>query len=159
MSFPQTPVDTETIFAALFALGCSIGGTSTAPTTTPFKTMSRRFKQWSQTQSAEWPALYQFQVPQSLSGYDRGVGVRKLRAWWFVYLAPSQDDRDIVSQRMNAYTDALLGALGTKIRGQKQQLGLPGVVNVYPDGQLLIDEGLLEPPALIRIPICIIVGN
>lgn len=159
MSFPQTPVTTEQIYAALFSLGCSIAGSPGKPSATPFKVTSRRFKQWSQTQSADWPSFYQFQVPQTASGYDRGVGRRLLRAWWFVYITPSQNDADIVSTRMNAYVDALLLALSPPIRGQKQQLGIPGVVNVWPDGQILVDEGLLEPPALIRIPISILVGN
>jgi hypothetical protein len=160
MSYPATPVSSEACFAALFALGCSIAGTSGKPSATPFVTTSRIFRQWSQTTSAQWPALYQFQVPETASGYDRGVGRLSLRAWWFIYLAPSSGPQDVVSTRMNAYQDALLAALKpTPQMGPRQTLGIKGVVNVYPEGQILIDEGLLDPPALIRIPITILIGQ
>lgn len=154
MSFPQTPLQTEPIFAALFALGCSINTPAT-----PLKLTSRVFKQWSQVPASNYPAFYQQETTQNLDGWDRGIGRRKLRAWWWMYLPTSSDDRDVVATRVNNYLDALLGSLSPKIRGMKQTLGIPGVVNVYPDGALLLDEGLMEPPAVFRIPITILIGN
>jgi hypothetical protein len=157
MAYPATPIDTEQVFAALFALLNPLAAKTSA---TPFVTVSRRFKQWSQTTSTMWPAVYQFQVTQGLEGFDRGVGKQSLRAWWFVYLNPSEGDADIVSQRMNRYRDALLNVLKPTPRmGPRMTLGIPGISNVYPDGGLLMDEGLLEPPALIRIPITILTGQ
>lgn len=156
MSYPQTPVDTEEVFSKLFALLNPLGQKGS---TTPFKTISRRFKIWSQTTSDQWPAVYQFQISQPLKGYERGyaVGQRELKAWWFVYLPPSQSDTDIVSTRMNRYADALLNVLKpSPSMGPRHNLGIRGVINVYPDGGALMDEGLLEPPALIRIPITIL---
>lgn len=160
MSYPATQVSTEQVFAALFALGCSIAGTKAAPSATPFKTTSRVFVQWTKTTSDQWPALYQQETVQNLDGFDRGAGRQFLRAWWWIYLATSSGPQDVSSIRMNNYRDALLAALKPPPRmGPKQTLGIPGVVNCYPQGALIMDEGLMEPPSLIRIPITILIGN
>src|ERR1700679_1565190 len=100
MSWPQTPVSTEQVFATLFSLGCAIGGTTLAPSPTPFNTMSRVFRQWSQFPVSAMPAFYQQETTQTATGWDRGVGIRKLRAWWWVYLPTSSNPQDISALRM-----------------------------------------------------------
>jgi hypothetical protein len=160
MTYPATQISSEQVFAALFALATPLAGSNANPSLTPYKIMSRRFKHWSQVPADQYPAFYQFQTPQTATGYDRGVGKLTMRASWYVYLPTSANDQDIVSTRMNNYKDALLNVLRpANNTGYWQTLGLRGVAKAFPDGQIFMDEGLLEPPALIRIPISILIGQ
>lgn len=144
---------TEQIMAALFALAQSINTPET-----PFVIMSRRMRHFKDVSASDFPAFFQFQSPvRSTSGGVRGLPKDEIGVSWFVYLPMSQDLNDVVSPALNNYYDALSNVLLTPFGGQLQTLG--GLVtNCYKDGAGLTDEGLLDTPSLIHIPIKILVG-
>jgi hypothetical protein len=144
----------EEVFAALFALA-KLANTPA----TPFAVMSRRFVPWSQKQNLEGVELYQLQLPQH--GDQKRVGgatTWNLKAIWFVYAPVNTDDLITpTSPVLNNYMDALEAALLTNPGGNLQTLG--GLVtNACIDGEVMFDEGLLAPPALLAIPITINTG-
>lgn len=154
MSAPNT----EAVMAKLFSLAQSVNGTAT-----PFKIMSRRMRHFKDVTVNDVPALFQFQSPTwSLSEGVRGLTVRKLRVAWFIYLPGSQGLNDPVSPRMNQYYDALSNALLSNAPQGPNGISrntLGGLVtNCYQDGEVWVDEGLLETQSLIKIPITILTG-
>lgn len=143
----------ESIFAALFAQA-SVANTGH----TKFGVMSRRFIPWSQRSNLESPEFYQLQLPQMSKQNTFGANVWKLHAIWFIYVPVNTDDfKTVVSTTLNNYLDALDNAISASLSGQKQTLGNL-VTNAWIDGDVIVDEGLLSPPALIAIPISIITG-
>jgi hypothetical protein len=140
---------------------------------TPLTTVSRRFRHFKDVDPSMYPAFYQFQAPvRSTSGGVRSLPKDEIGVSWFVYLPGSQSLDDVVSPALNNYYDALSNALlttliipgsppvvklGGQFAGMPQTLG--GLVTqCYKDGDGLTDEGLLETPSLIHIPIKILVG-
>lgn len=164
MSKPST----ELIMQRLFKIAQA---TNTA--VTPYKMMSRRFQHFTNVAITSMPAFFQFQSPvRRTEGGDRGIPRDFIGVDWLVYLPGSTGPNDVVSPALNNYYDALSVALltaafdangnvtvGARQAGGIQTLGFSqGSVNCYKDGDGLTDEGLLEPPSLIRIPIKILVG-
>lgn len=144
---------TEAIMQALFALA-----QSTNTVETPYRVMSRRMRHFNDVTPDEIPAFFQFQSPVRMtSGGVRGLPKDEIGVSWFVYLPMSQGINDVVSPALNNYYDALSNVLLTPFGGMPQTLG--GLVtNCYKDGAGLTDEGLLDTPSLIQIPIKILVG-
>lgn len=144
---------TESIMQALFALA----QTANTPET-PFTIMSRRMRHFKDVTPEEIPAFFQFQNPvRETTGGVRKLPKEIIGVSWFVYLPKSQSIDDVVSPALNNYYDALSNVLLSPIGGLPQTLG--GLVTqCYKDGQGLTDEGLLDTPSLIHIPIKIITG-
>ena len=89
---------------------------------------------------------------------ERGIPVKKRKAYWIVYLPGSPDQDTVTSPLMNQYYDALSNALLPPLGSNARQT-LGGLcVNCYEDGTGLADEGLLSTPSLIVIPITILNG-
>jgi hypothetical protein len=141
--------------------------------TTPFSYMSRRFRHFKDVDPSMYPAFFQFQAPtRNTSGGVRKIPKEEIGVSWFVYLPGSQSFDDVVSPALNNYYDALSDALLTTLivpgnpatvllNGQRAGSGqtLGGLVTqCYKDGDGLTDEGLLDTPSLIHIPIKILVG-
>lgn len=147
------PPSTEPIMAALFALAQSVNSPAT-----PFKIMSRRFRHFNDVKPEEMPAFFQMQFPGiKTERGERGIPVKKRRAYWAVYLPKSQGLNDVVSPLMNQYYDALSNVLLPGGPQGRQTLG--GLcINAYEDGMGLADEGLLTTPSMILIPITILNG-
>jgi hypothetical protein len=152
----------EQIFEALFELVAGIGepvnGVASA---TPLATSSRRWRAWSTVGSAEMPAFFQMQTPGIKQVQTGHLGLTKyqLKAALFFYFAVNVDDTaDATSPTLNAYYAAVDAALQPTIAGGwKQQLG--GLVeNCWIDGDVLFDEGLITPPAMLVFPITILTG-
>lgn len=143
----------ESIFAALFSLAAKANTPNTK-----FSVMSRRFIPWSERSNLEGVELYQLQLPQMSKQDTMGANQWKLHAIWFVYIPVNTDDlRTVVSTYLNNYLDALDNAISPQMLGERQTLG--GLVtNAWIDGNVIVDEGLLSPPALIAIPITILTG-
>lgn len=143
----------EPIYAALFAIGSSIHGSST-----PLTTMSRRWVSWDQMAPELSPAFYQRQPPFDVAGGARGIPKFELKAEWYVYLATDPTDfSTVTATALNNYVTALITALQGSLPGAKQTLG--GLVeNAYVDGKVILDEGLISSPAVALIPITILTG-
>lgn len=155
---PYSPPDTEAIMAKLFQLALAVNTPST-----PFKIMNRRMRHFNDVGPDLWPAFFQFQAPGiETNGGERGLPRQKLRVFWICYLPVSQNIDDVVSPAMNRYYDALRNAvLPTNIHvvpgASRNTLG--GLVtNCYVDGRGIMDEGLLQTPSLIILPITITTG-
>lgn len=144
---------TEPVMANLFSLALTLKTSST-----PFNIMSRRFRHFKDVSPEDIPAFFQYQAPgRSAEGGVRSLTARKFKAYWVVYLPGSPDLDTTVSPLMNSYYDALSNLLVAPLAGQKQTLG--GLVtNCYEDGQGFFDEGLLDTPSLIILPITILTG-
>ena len=158
--------NTETVMQRLFAIPQAL----TAAQVLPFGIVSRRFRHFKDVDPSLYPAFFQFQSPvRRTEGGVRKLPVETIGVSWFVYLPGSQDVNDVVSPALNNYYDVLSNALLTTsfVSGvavlNGQHAGMPQtlgslVTQCYKDGDGLTDEGLLETPSLIRIPIKILVG-
>ena len=146
-------VDTEAVAQALFDLA---KGAQTSAL--PFVSFSRRFQHWELTNENDWPCFYQFQEPaRNVSGGARGLPVHRMKVLWIMYLRKSAGPDDPISPLLNQYYDALTNVLMPSFEGTKQTLG-ELVIDCFQDGDALTDEGLLDTPSLISIPITILIG-
>ena len=145
--------NTEQVMTALFNLALTLKTSAT-----PFKVMSRRFRHFNDVAPEDMPAFFQFQAPGRMTeGGVRALPVKRQKVYWIVYLPGSPDLSTTVSPAMNQYYDALSNLLVSPIQGRPNTLG--GLVqNCYEEGQGINDEGLLETPSLISIPITILTG-
>lgn len=164
---PTPQVTTEAIIQRLFKIA-----QSTNKGATQYKVISRRMRHFKDVSPSEIPAFFQFQNPvRGTSGGDRGLPKDVIGVSWFVYLPKSQGLNDVVSPALNNYYDALSTALlttgfdksgnaipGGLLAGTDQDLGFTKKLLCYKDGDGLTDEGLLDTPSLIHIPIKILVG-
>jgi hypothetical protein len=143
----------EPIYDALFALAQNANTTQT-----PFTIMSRRWIAWDQMSAEQSPALFQMQGMPKVEGAVRGLPVFRLPVDWYVYLSTDPTDLNTpTSPPLNNYLTALINAVLPKIQGQKQTLG--GLVeSVYIDGEIVLDEGVITSPAVIKIPLVILTG-
>lgn len=162
-------VSTESVMQNLFSIALALQ----TDVNTPFTYMSRRFRHFKDVDQSLLPAFFQFQNPvRSTAGGVRNLPIDTVRVSWLVYLPGSQTLEDVVSPALNNYYDALSNALLTTliipgspptVRLDGQPAGMPqtlgGLVQkCYKDGDGLTDEGLLDTPSLIHIPISILVG-
>lgn len=162
----MTPTS-ETLINNLFRIAQSINSP-----TTPIRLCSRRWRMFDKVAAAELPAMFQFQSPiRKMNGGVRQLLKQEIRLLWMVYLPMSQTLNDVVSPALNNYCDVLVNALqtttvnaagaaipNTKLAGTIQDLGFPGRVQCYADGDALTDEGLLSTYSLLVVPITILVG-
>lgn len=143
----------EPIYAALFALAQAANTSDT-----PFTIMSRRWIAWDQMTAEQSPALFQLQGPAPVEGAVRGLPKFSLQVDWYVYLSTDPTDLNTpTSPPLNNYLTALINAVLPKLQGQKQILG--GLAaDVYIDGDIILDEGVISSPAVIKIPLIILTG-
>lgn len=150
MKFP----DLEPVAQALFSVA-----ESTNTEETPYVIMNRRFRHFKDVPPDEIPALFQYQMP----GFSIARAVRSLPVFvfefrWMVYLPVSSSLDDPTSPTMNNYVTALIRSLLPTPAMPRNTLG--GLVyDCYMDGQGLMDEGLLQTPSLISIPIKVLTGQ
>ena len=158
-------VSSETLIGNLFKIAQSI---NTA--VTPVRLTSRRWRMYDKVAAEQLPALFQFQSPiRKMSGGVRPLLKQEIRVLWMMYLPLSPDFNTVVSPALNNYSDVLINALQTTRFGPNgaltpngmpagtiQDLGFPGKVNCYVDGDALTDEGLLSTYSLLVIPITIL---
>lgn len=152
-------IDPETIFEALFAQGQKINTTST-----PLVTMSRRWVKWDELGDIPMPCFFQRQLTAGVSqvrmfGSSRYV----LKAeWWFYIASDIADFSTPTSPKINAYfnaADAILQPSPYSAGGARQQLGLgPGLEHAWIDGTVFMDEGTITPPAILLVPITLLLG-
>jgi hypothetical protein len=162
---------TESIMQNLFAIAQAVANVPS--TATPFVTVSRRMRHFKDVAPEQMPAFFQFQNPvRNTTGGFKRLPKDMIGVSWIVYLPGSQSLDDVVSPALNNYYDALSDALLTAridpgspprvvLNGQLAGMGqtLGGLVTAcYKDGDGLTDEGLLDTPSLIHIPIRIQVG-
>jgi hypothetical protein len=162
----KTPL--ETIAKALFDLGCSVNSQAT-----PLKSASRRWLHWDSVGAAAMPAFFQRQRSPVLS-QAKHFGLTKYMVYfeWWLYIAVNKDDKTTpTSPLMNNYFKAFDDILKPTLQapGGKQQLGgpqIPGkpqppalVENCWMDGTVGWDEGEISPPAIIMMPISVILGQ
>lgn len=129
---------------------------------TPFATMSRRWIPWSSTASYQCPALFQMQLPSKATGGERGLTRWTMRFAIWVYLNVNTDDLvTVASTPLNAYFDAIEATLSPPPpSGPNARQTLGGIVqSVFIDGDPAVDEGLLDPPSLLIIPVSVITGQ
>lgn len=160
-------MNSETLINNLFRIAQSIN-----TPITPFKIISRRWRHFKDVAPEEVPCLFQFQSPsRKMIGGVRPLLKQELRLLWCAYLPMSQTLSDVVSPALNNYCDVLVNALQTtmvsasgaatpngRLAGTIQDLGFPGKVHCYADGDALTDEGLLSTYSLLVVPITILVG-
>lgn len=160
-------LDSELVMQRLFSIAVAVNNSAT-----PFVITSRRFVHFKYVAPESMPALYQYQNPvTTTTGGVRGLPRQEIGVSWFVYLPKSNGPDDVVAPVLNQYWDALTQALLTttfdsqgnaipnsKPAGGQQTLGISPTINCYVDGAGLRDEGLLDTPSLIIIPIKILTG-
>lgn len=161
-------INTETIIQRLFSIVKAVAASPDNPVS--FNLMSRRFRHFKDVDPSLYPAFFQFQNPtRNTVGGVRKLPVETIGVSWFVYLPGSQSLDDVVSPALNNYYDILSDALLTTsfVAGvailNGQHAGMPQTLGglatqCYKEGDGLTDEGLLETPSLIHIPIKILVG-
>lgn len=131
----------EPIYAALFALGQSVGS---------FTTKSRILKHWADVSQAETPALFQSQKDE-LATQQRGTPPK----WdggvtWYIYLDGS--DQNPPSVLLNTILDAVEKALAPPPAQDVQTLG--GLVShCWVEGPIQTDEGTLGTRAVALVSI------
>jgi hypothetical protein len=162
----------ETIYQAIFDQTCSINAPQAtgAPSLTPFATMSRRWLKWDQIGDIPIPGLYQLQPSDGIKILrgERGVQKYELTAYQFLYFAVDSGNLTTpISPTLNAYFAAvdlafqssMLGLNGKPNQSGRQQLGLgPALEQVWIDGRVTFDEGLVAPPAMLVFTIKAICG-
>lgn len=149
ISFPNL----EPAAAALFK---QAQAASTA--TTPLKTTSRRWRHFKDVTPDQMPALFQYQLPGfTVEKGARSLPVFRFRFYWMVYLPASAGPNNPTSPVMNNYMTALIQQLLPTPMMPRNTLGNL-VYDCYIDGQGVMDEGLLQTPSLIGLPITILTG-
>lgn len=158
----------ETIYNALFNTVCGINAPQPngQPSLTPLVTMSRRWVKWDQIGDIPLPGLFQMQPPEGIGVSEkRQFGPKRyvLHAAIFIYLPVDSGNLNTPSSpQLNAYFKAIDDILGPTIQspgGARQQLGLgPAIEEAAIDGNVIYDEGLVAPPAMLIFPITIICG-
>lgn len=163
-------ISSETLISNLFKIAQSVNVPST-----PIRLTSRRWRMFDKVAPEQLPALFQFQSPtRKTTGGVRPLLKFEIRVLWMMYLPLSPDFNTVVSPALNNYCDTLINALLTTrvvqvgsnpnitpngmLAGTIQDLGFPGKVNCYVDGDVLTDEGLLSTYSLLVIPITILTG-
>lgn len=153
-------IPAENVYQALFDTICGINSSAT-----PLKTMSRRWVQWTQIADIPMPAFYQRQFPGAKFSQAKIFGptryLYKAELWF--YFATNVDDLDAVtSTQINNYLAAIDAILGPSIQspgGARQQLGQgPKIEHAWIDGEVMMDEGLIVPPAILLVPVSILTG-
>lgn len=155
-SFGYTPPSRDSIYQALFALasGATISGKPA------FKATSRGIRSWSQVATEEKPALYQFQVEESLRR-NTGSGmpyVDRMLVELYIVVG-QQDDSQPSSPLLNPLVDAVIAALQPSTTAELQTLG--GLVyDVRLSGKIEYREGMLGTTnAFAVIPVEILTGG
>ena len=162
----------ETVYQAIFAQACSINTPQANgnPSLTPLITMSRRWIEWSQIGDIPMPALYQMEPPDGINLVrgQRGVIKYELTAFIFIYFAVDSGNLNTpFSPVLNAYFNAvdlafqpsIVALNGKPNQGGRQQLGLgPALEEVWIDGRVVFDEGLVAPPGMLVFRVKAICG-
>ena len=162
-------VPPETVYQTLFEFICQIAAPQSdgSPSLTPLQTKSRHWRPWDTVGSDAMPAFFQLQPPNAFRmSQNRAPGqhVYKLHASLFFYFAVDVDNFETTpSTTLNNYFTAIDNLLRPPIQspgGSRQQIGLgPGVENVLVDGEnIVMDEGLINPPAILLVPLTILLG-
>jgi hypothetical protein len=160
-------ISSEAAIANLFRIAQTVNTPAT-----PVKLISRRWRMYKDVTPDQLPSLFQFQSPtRRFSGGVRPLLKQEYRILWMLYLPMSQTLNDVVSPALNRYCDLLINALlTTRVinngaitpngmpAGTVQDLGFPGKVQCYVDGDGLTDEGLLSTYSLLVLPITILTG-
>jgi hypothetical protein len=145
-------MNSEPIYAALFALGQAATGIPVANT-------SRRLRMIDEMQAAEFPAFFQQQLSEDWLGTPGNLPPRgTAHVSWILYV----DNSDLAlshSQQLNPLKDALLASLGLppaapSFRTGTQNLG--GLVeSVRLEGTIKFAEGVLANRGLAVIPLVV----
>jgi hypothetical protein len=140
----------ETIYAAIFAQLQSAGAV--------FSTYSRKLLKWDQVDASIQPALFMSQIREGADqnaafGLTRWTG----RVLLYIYARVDELPTTAGSSTLNPLLDAVESALASTPPGEKQTLG--GLVNeLRIDGEILIDEGLIDGQAIAAIPLVFTTG-
>lgn len=155
-------IDPETIYQGLFEFVCQLNTAAT-----PLKTMSRRWRHWDTIGSDPLPAFFQLQPTDSGLRVSQqkhfGQSKYEYHASLFFYFAVDvNDEYTPISPTLNVYLKAIDQLFQPNIQspgGSRQQIGLgPQVENAWIDGIVRFDEGLINPPAILFVPITILTG-
>lgn len=162
----------EQIYAALFQQICTVNTPAT-----PLEVMSRRWRKWDES-SLVFPAFYQMElgIENSQEKSPKGFGPQRytLKALLFFYFAVDIGDTTTPSSpTLNAYYTAIddvmqpsiISAIAApnmkpnQMQSARQQLGGDvGIEHAYIDGVVQFDEGLVNPPAMLVVPITVLTG-
>lgn len=147
----------ETIYAALFA---QLQGALLAPTG-PFKTVDRKWRDPSQVDPADRPALFQVQTGEVAATSQKIAGLPL--AWnekidLVLYTTGDSSPISIPSQELNSLLDAIEAALLNPIRGTAQTLGNK-VYTARIDGKIEIVENVTGMMAMAVIPVLMVQGS
>lgn len=151
----------EIIAVALFNLLKDITFTGSPATGGGFATTARAGRMWTDVPDAAQPAMFLFQVGQAAT-QKPAIALYKweMRFWCLIYLRadPAQVDAGTtVETLMNAILDAFENAL-QPVKGEKQTLG--GLVNnVWIEGEIILDNGILDQQCAIIIPLMVQTGS
>ena len=145
----------ESIAAALFALlqGAKVGGSS------PFTTMTRSARVWSDTGPDQMPALLLIHTgEQATQQGPFGLTRWKMNFDCLIYLRRDAGPDATFDTQLNNILDAIDSVMqSTPDQGQRQTLG--GLVtHAWIEGEILIDPGILDQQAAILIPIKVLTG-
>jgi hypothetical protein len=142
----------ETIYAALFDLLTGING---------IKKFSRRLLHWSETNSADQPALFLVQGHQAPQQTGRGIPPKWiLRAELYLYVNAGSDPNVIPAQQLNKLLDKIEAALRPSTGNDQMQntQTLGGLVShCWLDGEIEVFDGALGEQSVAIIPISILV--
>jgi hypothetical protein len=149
----------EAISVALFNL---LKGITFGSPPTPFQLAARAGRMWDAIPSGSQPAMFLFQVGETAT-QRTNIALYKweMEFWCLIYLqadAAARDTTDVTEEtQMNAIMDALEKAL-QPIPGEKQTLG--GLVNnVWIEGQVIFDTGIIDQQCAIIIPLKVQTGS
>ena len=144
-------VTREQVGLALFAL---------LKTSYTYKTSSRRFRTWTQLQSADKPALFQIEHKEShLRGKTSTTALRTLDVDIYIFISPGLDQNITPITLLNTILDAIDpvsgGVLAPNNPQNRQTLG--GLVyDCFIDGEIVKVPGDLDGQGVGIIPIKII---
>lgn len=145
----------ETLYSTLFAmLASAVDGLA-------FKTISRRVRIWSEVPPEEQPALFMRQVR------EKAVGERPHPNKWEIdvdvpiYVFAGSGPDDLTAPTLNAAIDRIERLIPTGPPQNRppgalykpQTLGLPGVLDVRINGEIMYGEGATSGQGVAVIPI------
>ncbi len=145
-------VPREQIYNALFGLAQSAFAAGSG-----FGIMSRQPQLWTNVKPGDFPAFFQWEVSEKADQVTFGLTRWEAKVKWMVFVQPSQNYSDVVTARMDPYLDALEKALEPDAGGKQTLGGL--VANVWVDGTVLKDVGVLSSTAGFMMPLTIITGQ
>lgn len=156
MNHPRKQI-TEALFNQLQVLNGLSGRNGNYPPQYDFETFSRNTRMWSDDSGAAFPAFYLCYLGESVSQPQAWGAIEyRLRYLALMYFKTSPNGAQEAEDISFTILDALDGFLSQP--GNPQTLGNL-VAQAYIDGEVMLDNGIIDQTIVLKVPITVLTGQ